>query len=289
MEPTALPQDRMYDITIGQHCRRQLKIHPHSINPHTDIASTGKYEVFSRDVPLYIRGDEHGTGNMVETPMVCIYQPDGRCSHMLPPDLAAVLHQRFNYMQQHHAGKMQKLKAGTFAEELHKLASRYSEGTVCSLKEGQYKIEAKHQRALPLALRTTLQGIVGCTKERFSSPLAVHPGTADYWTVHTQDQVFGARCDAYKAQWTGCSIACPDYQAEHAARAVTWAIQSAIHTNVPTLTLLVLPTYNKDTSSTAHMRWIKKFPEQCKILATLPRSLTKLQIPPNTRQPPATP
>jgi hypothetical protein len=182
---------------------------------------------------------------------------------------------------------MQRLKAGTFAEELHKLASRYNEGTVCSLKEGQYKIEVKHQRALPLALRTTLQGIVGCTKERFSSPLPVHPGTAEYWTVHTQDQIFGARCDAYKAQWTGCSIACPDYQAEHAVRAVTWAIQSAIHTNVPTLTILVLPTYNKDTSSTAHMRWIKKYPEQCKILATLPRSLTKLQIPPNTRQPPA--
>lgn len=104
---------------------------------------------------------------------------------------------------------------------------------------------------------------------------------------HSQDQVFGVRCDTFKVQWTGSSIACPSYQAEHAAKAVTWAIQSAMQTNVPTLTLMVLPTYNRDTSSTAHMRWIKKYPEHCKILATLPRSLVKLQIPPNTRQPPA--
>jgi ribonuclease HI len=138
---------------------------------------------------------------------------------------------------------------------------------------------------MPAPLKTTIQQIVGCTKERFSSPLTVQAGTAEYWTVHKQDQVFGARCDAYKAQWTGASMACPDFTEEQATKAVKWALQSAIQTDIPTMTILLLPTHAKEHSTTGHMKWIKQYPEWCKHLLTLPKSKVRLHTPPNTRGP----
>lgn len=280
----ALPQDRVYDITIGQVCRKKLKIHPVPSNPHTDIHPTGQFEVYNRPVPQYMRNGEYANGDIVDTELACIYQPDGRCTYMLPPEQVAILYHRYQYMQQQHPGKMQKLKAGTFAAELHKLASRQHEGTIGSLKNERYAVEAKNQRCMPRPLRSILQEIIGCTKERFSSPLTVLPGTEDYWTVHEQDQVFGAGCDAYRTCWTGASTACPDFteQAANNLKAVLWALQSAVQAQAPTLTLLLLPTYSKDAKTTSHMRWIKQHPEYCKQLVTLPTSAVPLELPANT-------
>jgi hypothetical protein len=97
----------MYDITVGQPCRKQLVIYPHPINPHTDIKPTGKYEVFVRQVLRYHK-DETG-GSQVTELKACIYQPDGRCTHTLPVDTAAQLYQRFEYVKPHHSQVINKL------------------------------------------------------------------------------------------------------------------------------------------------------------------------------------
>jgi hypothetical protein len=106
-------------------------------------------------------------------------------------------------MQLHQPSVLKKLCVGTFAEEISKLMYRYTEGTVCGGKGTHaYRIENKHQRAMPLTLRTMLHDILGSTKERFASPLDAAPGSQEYWSAHKQDQVFGAHWDAYKTRWT---------------------------------------------------------------------------------------
>jgi exonuclease III/ribonuclease HI len=289
LNAAALPADRLYDITIGQQCRKQLVIHPDPINPHADVHPTGRYEVSVRPITQYQRDPSAGyaSGEHVEQVMACIYQPDGKCTHMTRPEVAAHLHQRYLYMQEQHPEVMKRLEAGTFAEELYKLMCRYNEGTVCSTKQGRYTIEMKHQRAMPSAVRAALQQIAGCDKERLASPLSVHPGTTAYWSIHKQDQVFGARYDAYKVQWMGASIASPDFTEEQANKAMVWAIQSAIQTEQPTLTMLLIPTYTKSGDSTAHMKWVKNYPGCCKHLMTLPKSLVKLEPSPTARHQPA--
>lgn len=88
--PPTRPPDDMYDITVGQMCRKQIIIHPHPINPHTDIEPTGKFEVMVRPVLSY-KEDDSG-GSCITEDKACVYQPDGRCAHTLPADTAAQLY-----------------------------------------------------------------------------------------------------------------------------------------------------------------------------------------------------
>ena len=269
----------MYDITMGQHIRKLLIAHLQPINPHADIAptSSGKCEVYIRPVLSCSKGDLAAPRH--EKDQACIYEPDGRCTHMLPPTVVAALYERFKFVQTHHPDVHQRLQAGTFAEELHKLVTRYSGKTTCG-KVGpncdMYTIDTGDQRAMPRLLRDRLLDLLGANKERFTSPLTVCHTVQDYWTAHKQDQAFGANFDAYKTKWTGASLACPDFNQKAAHTAVEWALRSAIHNPEPTLTLLLLPTYTKHGTFTTYMQWIRKYPEHCKVLATLPRSKTIL-------------
>jgi hypothetical protein len=177
--PPSRPKHKMYDITIGQHCRKQLVIHPHPINPLTDIAPTGNFEVMIRPVMSYSRDEDQHTHVTVEK--ACIYQPSGHCTHMLPIDRAAQLYQRYTYMMKTHPHVLAKLGAGTLAQELSKLMNRYAEGTTCGGKGPHaYMIESKHQRVVPETLQVMLHDVIGCTKERFSSPLHVAPCSGAY-------------------------------------------------------------------------------------------------------------
>jgi hypothetical protein len=166
-----------------------------------------------RQVMSYHKDEDQHSHTMEEK--ACLYQPDGHCTHMLPADRAAQLYQRYNHMMDNYPHVMDTLGAGTYEEELSKLMNRYAEGTTCGGKGTQtYRIETKHQRAMPETLRTMLHNVLGSKTERFSSPLAVAPCTAGYWSAHRQDQVFGAHYDAYKTRWTGASTACPDFTEE---------------------------------------------------------------------------
>lgn len=184
-------------------------------------------------------------------------------------------------MQLHHLQVLKKLGAGTYSEEMSKLMYRYTEGTVCGGKGTHaYKIEHKHQRAMPLTLRTMLHDILGSTKERFASPLDVTPCSGEFWSAHKQDQVFGAYWDTDKTRWTGASTACPDFTEQQAEKAVLWALNSAMHTQKPTLTLLLLPTFAHGSQTQNYMRVIRDNPAFCRHLATLPSGLVHLEASP---------
>jgi hypothetical protein len=101
----------MYDITVGQPCRKELQIYPQPISPHTDIRPTGKFEVIVRNVLRYQK--EGAEGSQIKELKACIYQPDGRCTHTLPVETATQLYQRYKYMNQHHEQVLTRLGAGT--------------------------------------------------------------------------------------------------------------------------------------------------------------------------------
>jgi hypothetical protein len=130
--PSAPPHDRVYDITIGQHARTMLHIHPQPINPHADIAptSSGKCEVYIRPVLGCSKGDLAAPRH--EQDLACVYQPDGRCTHNLPSATVAALHDRYKYRQEHHPQMHQELKVGTCAEEIHKLVVRHGGKTAAA-------------------------------------------------------------------------------------------------------------------------------------------------------------
>ena len=108
------------------------------------------------------------------------------------------------------------------------------------------------------------------SQERFASPLNYHPGMTKHWSAFERDQLFGAMHDAYKCRWTGHSVANPEYDSKEMYKAVSWAVHSAENTGTPSVTVFVLPAWTEG-SNTAYMKWVRKMPQTCKVLATIPR------------------
>jgi hypothetical protein len=105
-----------------------------------------------------------------------------------------------------------------------------------------------------------------------------HTGYQHYWSAHEQDKVFGAIWDTYKNAWTGFSVANPEYEDDDMDKAVQWALWSARKTEVPTLTVMVLPAWT-DASNTAYMRWLTEYPHNAKHLVQIPRKCFKFVKP----------
>lgn len=235
--------ERVYDVTIGQRVRQKLKLHPLPINPHADIAPALSHQEGPR---AYLRRITYADADCQVTnkELYCIYGPDGRCEHMIAPAVVARLKHAFEYMQARHPGVLAAHKAGTFVEELRRLAIRYRPlpgTTACKLRHWQ----------LPEKLKTAIMHKAKITKERFASPLSSHPCTQAYWSEHKRDQVFGANHDAYSTRWTGASMAVPPMEVHVATQALDWAIRSAKTTTDCTLTLLILPTFYADRAADA--------------------------------------
>ncbi len=137
---------------------------------------------------------------------------------------------------------------------------------------------------MPAALYQVIRQYTGCTKERFASPLNVHWTTTTYWSIHERDQIFGANFDAYSVRWTGGSLATPDFDQYAAAKAVNWAIQSASTALLPTLTIVLLPTYFDNADDTEYMRLVRRNSHLCKLLFTTSSTLVGFEPPGNAPQ-----
>jgi hypothetical protein len=261
-------QERVYDITIGQQIRHKLVIHTEPINPHADIAPPGKQCAYIRPITY-----ADGEGRIASKDVSCLYGANGRCEHMISPGTVAHLRTRFLHMQQVHPDLMQQWGAGTFEEELHRVALRY--------RSPSDHIMAERMRhwGLSSKLKHTLLAAIKSTTERFSSPLTVHPTCTTYWTEHKRDRVFGASYDAYAARWSGPSLAVPDFDVHAATRAVDWAIRSAKAASVPTVTLLVLPTFFAEDDDTPYMQLLRRNYATCTPVCTFNREALPFEPP----------
>ena len=98
-------------------------------------------------------------------------------------------------------------------------------------------------------------------KERFASPLNYNPRMAHYWSVHERDQVFGAKWDTYKYQWTRSSVHNPED--EDLNQDIGTAVAAARYTDEPVFGVHILPA-RSDTNRTAYLQWLKVYPGNCK-------------------------
>ena len=259
-----------YNITIGQICREKLIVHPEPINPHTDIHPTGKHEVFVRPVHTYI---DHKTATVT---LACIYTPDGKCRHTLLPERAAMLYAQYKKTAQHKPRLMKRLKAGTYAEELYSLMSRYKDGT--PIGKGGRTVKLTNHWATPREVYATIVELAKVTKERFASPLNFSPYVHQYWSIHKRDQIFGAHWDTYQYKWTGSNVHNPEYEDSDLTKNVATAIAAARHTTVPVFGIHILPAWT-DTNKTAYMKWLSIYPENCKHLLHIPKTRFMFETP----------
>lgn len=251
------PDDgRVYDVTVGQLIRQKLIVQPTAINPHRDIHGTGSYEVSIREVMM-----RHNARTYTQT-LACIYSPDGSCKFTLSPERLALLWAWFNESKTQNPGLHRRLQAGDFEQEVYHLMTRYHQST---LKGSEQSI------CIPSNIVDAVHKHIDLRKDRDTHPTAVHPSTRQYWSGHKRDRLFGANWESSRCRWTGSSICCPGLRQENANKAVTWALRCASHTQVPTLTVLMIPD-STDVEATAYTRALALHPRLCRRLIRIPAS-----------------
>ncbi len=257
-------EQRLYDITHGQHIRSLLHVHPKAINPHIDIMGTGKYEVMIRHVSHRTEGVNHTTR------LACVYRPCGQGAYTLSPDRLQFLYTQYSHTTHHFQKLCRKLKPKPFAEEVFDLMTRHNQAT-CN----------KEHWGLTQSWYTLLNKHTGAVKERFASPLNTHETTAMYWSEFKRDKIFGAKTNAYSCRWTGPSVAVPPSYPASIQKALLHAIRSAqISESTPTLTTLVIPAWDIEERS-SYNNTIRQNQRWCRIILRIPSKYFKI-VPPST-------
>lgn len=254
--------------TIGEDCRQKCTFVTQDTDPHVDIVGTGAYVLQEREVyrRLQLSGGEKKD---YHTQMVTVHDPTGRTVGMITPQRLAVLHHNYTQVMATRPDVVDKLQPRSFPEELAALVRRYKEGT--PIPGTKRKVDLTNHWATPPGIYDTFQAAIPeLCKERFASPLNYHPGMAMYWSAFERDQLFGAQHDAYSCRWTGFSVANPEYESKEMYKAVSWAVHSAQNSDSPTLTVFILPAWT-DGSNTAYMKWVRKMPDTCRLLGSIPK------------------
>jgi ribonuclease HI len=159
------------------------------------------------------------------------------------------------------------------------LVTRYATGTY---KNEGPEICHEEQYALRTEVMDALVQHLPNLKDRFASPLNVHPQVTTYWSADVKDELFGAHHDAYSVQWTGCSIAHPPHTPEATSKAISWAVRSAQATDTPTLTIVTAYMANKRNQDGNNnppdpyfQRWVDTYPHICRPILTLDAQKSK--------------
>ena len=138
-------------------------------------------------------------------------------------------------------------------------------------------VKLENHWAMPPAVFDVLRQGLGISKERFASPLNFNPHMDEYWSIHQEDTLFGARHDSFRCYWTGPSEANAEYEHDELFKAMRWAVHSALQQE-PSLTLLVHPAWD-ERSNTAYQRWLDECGEVAQVLVRIPRKNFKFTRP----------
>ena len=199
-------------------------------NPDHDIEPSQEYSCF-----------EHGD-------RVFFYPPSGNLAGSR--DIHSVKHLWELFSVNSQRPDLQYLGPKSFAQEMCYLFSRYE----CSERtEKGNSSTTQSQASLPFMIQAALYKAFDIETERFASPLNITPGlTKRYFSRYARDALFGAERDAFSRRWTGSSLANPEFDREQLDAALSWAVKSAVTTDVPVLTIMLTPIM---TDSSKHMRW----------------------------------
>ena len=207
-------------------------------NPGLDVAPPGCYHL------QQLRPDRH------HGPTYGCFDPQGRYIDRVAVERIHWLYRQFRQVQRRNPDLLAQLGAGTFEEEVAKLLTRYQDGH----RDGAGRAtRLRNHWASPDDLMLALQRGLHATRERFASPLNCNMHTTNvYYSMYPQDQVFGAKLDAYGWRWETASQANPEYTGHAMEKAMRWAIGSAQLAQAPALTVFVLPHWR----DTAYLQWM---------------------------------
>ena len=206
-----------WDSDLSSTTKSKLSVHHDPINPHTDIAAPGKHKIEIRMVKSATqRGQDIITH---ESELACIYTPQGRCMGQISVPCLDKLYKDYCHTKTHSPALWEKLQPQDFATEVYRLMIRYKEGYQHS-KTSSRTIKLKNHWATPAPVMCVLREHLGISMERFASPLNHSPHIPHYCSMYEDDQVFGARHDAYGWKWQGISEANPEYEDEEMEKAV---------------------------------------------------------------------
>ena len=158
----------------------------------------------------------------------------------------------------------------------------------CQLAQLLYRYQCTYQATVRSTLRNHWQippQLYQCfatyfpiSTEWFASPLNVSGVFPHYCTPFAADSIFRANFDAFASQWTGFSVANPEYDSITIDRAVRWAILSAAHNMSPVATFFFLPDWSFKTYTT-YLHWFRDAPFFCRPFLRLPSRAFKFQTP----------
>mmetsp|Transcript_2060 Transcript_2060/g.4562 ORF Transcript_2060/g.4562 Transcript_2060/m.4562 type:complete len:987 (-) Transcript_2060:719-3679(-) len=233
------PSTAMNDTTTRL-LHTHITFDPQPTNPDRDILATGRYHI-----QCGMRIGE----TITNTEIASTHNPEGKCIGTLTAARLAVLRAQFDYTKAQFPDLHVELHAGSFEEEVAKLQHRYKEG----YSSGHHTTHLDSHQTTPDPIFRCLVDHLGVTQERFASPLNYNPATQVYWSMYKEDQLFGARWDAYSEPWTGVSQANPEYTAQGMEKSVRHAISSSmLCKDDATVTIFVLP----DWKGTPYNKWM---------------------------------
>ncbi|KAJ9515463.1 hypothetical protein QJQ45_016472 [Haematococcus lacustris] len=238
--------------------------HTYPINPQTDIVGTGNCETFLQLHPhMTTPATSLSTGDPIMpkhdlVQHVTVHDESGRTAGLLTKQQ----HQHLHAWLQHTP------HARNLATELVALLRRHD------TQSNHHPMRAAQDKAL-----TTLHNTRNfpSTVQRWADPLTVRPETTTYWSPDINDTAFGAHHNCLLVRHTGLSTWNVPADDAVALKCVNHAIHSA--TQEEAMATIMLIPGKKGISYPKHIDTLRRYPEYCQHLASIPPTKTNCSKP----------
>ncbi|KAJ9528820.1 hypothetical protein QJQ45_000063 [Haematococcus lacustris] len=238
--------------------------HTYPINPQTDIVGTGKCETFLQLHPhMTTPATSLSTGDPIMpkhdlVQHVTVHDESGRTIGLLTKQQ----HQHLHTWLQHTP------HTRDLATELVALLRRQD------AQSNHHPMRAAQDKAL-----TTLHNTRNfpSTVQRWADPLTVRPETTTYWSPDINDTAFGAHHNCLLLRHTGLSTWNVPADDAVALKCVNHAIHSA--TQEEAMATIMLIPGKKGISYPKHIDTLRRYPEYCQHLASIPPTKTSCSKP----------
>ncbi|KAJ9525591.1 hypothetical protein QJQ45_003392 [Haematococcus lacustris] len=238
--------------------------HTYPINPQTDIVGTGKCETFLQLHPhMTTPAMSLSTGEPIMpkhdlVQHVTVHDESGRTIGLLTKQQ----HQHLHTWLQHTP------HTRNLATELVALLRRQD------TQSNHHPMRAAQDKALA-TLHTTRS--FPSTVQRWADPLTVRPETTTYWSPDINDTAFGAHHNCLLVRHTGLSTWNVPADDAVALKCVNHAIHSA--TQEEAMATIMLIPGKKGISYPKHMDTLRRYPEYCQHLASIPSTKSRCPKP----------
>ncbi|KAJ9529435.1 hypothetical protein QJQ45_013693 [Haematococcus lacustris] len=238
--------------------------HTYPINPQTDIVGTGNCETFLQLHPhMTAPAMSLSTGEPIMprhdlVQHVTVHDESGRTVGLLTKDQ----HQHLHAWLQHTP------HTRNLATEVVALLRRQD------AQSSHHPMRGAQDKALN-TLHTTRS--FPSTVQRWADPLTVRPETTTYWSPDTNDTAFGAHHNCLLVRHTGLSTWNVPADDAVALKCVNHAIHSA--TQEEAMATIMLIPGKKGISYPKHIDTLRRYPEYCQHLASIPPTKTRCPKP----------